>query len=334
MRRLLNPRVWQGRGSAAETTLLLAAATLLLPLLLFIAVSWLAYGDAFRQAEERIARTLDLLYVNVRTAFETDSLVASNVEELIDDRSNEQVRANERQIHDSLRRLVDPLPQIQNVWVLDEEGRPLVAAKTYPTPAGIVATDRSYFLVHRDAATQRSVSEAMRGRLSDAPFFQYSERRQLPDGRFHGVIAVSIDPAYFVKQFAQASDSRNFTASIVRADGEILARYPAGGEPVRLGPETGFMRTIAASPGSGMYRVDESAFDGIGRLFVYRKLPDLPIYVVHGYALATIRDAWLGRMGSHLIFGLPATLMLFALAVVATRRAQGQAETLARLHAE
>ena len=33
------------------------------------------------------------------------------------------------------------------------------------------------------------------------------------------------------------------------------------------------------------------AFDGVGRLFVYRRLPHLPIYVVHGYATATIRGA-------------------------------------------
>lgn len=314
--------------------MLLAVATLVLPLLLFAGASWMAYDEAFRQAEERIARTLDLLYVNVRTAFETDFLVAANVAELIDDRSNEQVRANERPLHESLRRLVEPLPQIQNVWVLDEEGRPLVAAKTYPVPSGIAAADRSYFLVHRDGGAQRSVSETMRGRLSDAPFFQYSERRQLPDGRFHGVIAVSIDPAYFIKQFAQASDERNFTAAIVRADGEILVRYPAGPGPTRLAPDSGFMQATAASPESGMYRVEVSGFDSTARLFVYRKLPDLPIYVAHGYALATIRDAWLTRMGSHLIYGLPATLLLFLLAVLASRRAQRQALTLAQLREE
>ena len=314
--------------------MLLAVATLLVPLLLFAGASWLAYDDTFRQAEERVRRTLDLLYINVRNAFDINALVAANAVELLDERSNELIRANERQIHDGLKRLSDSLPQVQNIWVLDEEGRPLVSANVYPVPTNISSADRAYFIAHREGAAQRFVSEALRGRVSDVAFFQYSERRQSADGRFGGVIAVSVDPEYFLKQFAQASESRNFTASIVRADGEILVRYPAGGGPIRLPPGAGFMSAIAAAPEDGMYQVDRSSFDGVGRLFVYRRLPNLPIYVVHGYATATIRGEWIDRMASHLIFGLPATLMLFALAVVASRRAHRQADVLARLSAE
>ncbi|MBL6653925.1 MAG: response regulator [Reyranella sp.] len=334
-RRVFNRRVWRLRGStAAETSMLLAVATLFVPLLLFVGASWLAYDDAFRQAEERVSRTLDLLYINVRNAFEINALVAANAVELLDERSNEQIRANERQIHDGLKHLSDSLPQIQNIWVVDEEGRPLASANVYPVPANVSSADRAYFTAHREGAAQRFVSEALRGRISDVAFFQYSERRQAADGRFTGVIAVSVDPNYFLAQFAQASESRNFTASIVRADGEILVRYPAGGGPVRLPSGAGFMHAIAASPEAGMYRTAQSSFDGVGRLFVYRKLPNLPIYVVHGYATATIRGEWIDRMASHLIFGVPATLLLFARAVVASRRAYRQADVLARLGEE
>ena len=53
-----------------------------------------------------------------------------------------------------------------------------------------------------------------------------------------------------------------------------------------------------------------------------------------GVASDTIRDAWIDRMASHLLFGLPATLALFALALLASRRAASQGETLARLREE
>ena len=335
MRRLLKLRTWGLRGTtAAETSLVLVAATLLVPLLLFIGAAWVAYDDTRRQAEERMARTLDLLYVNVRTTFETDYLVVANIAEMVDDYTNEEIRANERKIHERLSRLVDALPQIQNAFVIDTEGRALVSAKTFPLPAGATAPDRSYFIAHRDGGQERHVSEALRGRLNDSAFFQYSERRQTPDGRFNGVIAVSISPAYFIDRFAQASEARNYTAALVRADGEILARYPESGGPNRLGPDSGFMRSLAASPEVGMYETDRSAFDGQARIFMYRKLPDLPIYVAHGFATDTIRSAWLHRMGSHLIFGLPATFALFALALVASRRAMRQDEALARLREE
>jgi signal transduction histidine kinase len=334
MRRLLDARTWALRGSAAETTMVLAVATLVVPLLLFAGASWLAYDDTQRQAEDRIARTLDLLYVNVRTSFETDYLVAANVAELIEDETNASIRANERQIHNRLQRLVGSLPQIEDVWVLDEEGRPLVTAKVFPVPAGLAFADRAYFAAHRDGKAERHVSESLRGRLKDLDFFMYSERRQRPDGSFNGVIAVSISPKYFLDQFAQSSDAVNFTASIVRDDGEILVRYPMGDGPIRLGANTGFMHAIADRPQAGQYVTERSGFDGIGRLFMYRKLPDLPIYVVHGYATASIRAAWIDRMASHLVFGIPATLALFGLSVIASRRAMQQADALARLRDE
>ena len=314
--------------------MLLAAATLLVPLLLFLGAAWLSYGDTFRQAEERVSRTLDLLYINVRTAFEIDVLVAANVAELLDDRSNEALRANERPVHDALKHLVDSLPQIQDIWVLDEEGHPVATANVYPVPPNASYSDRAYFAAHRDGAAQRFVSETLRGRVNDVTFFQYSERRQSVDGRFAGVIAIAIEPGYFLKQFAQASESRNFTASIIRADGEFLVRYPPSGAAPRLPAEAGFLRAVITSPEAGLYQTAQSSFDGVGRLFAYRRLPNLPIYVVQGYALETIRADWIDRMSQHLIFGVPATLMLFALAVVASRRAHRQAEALTRLRDE
>ena len=79
MRRLLKWQTWKLRGTTAtETALVLGAATLIVPLVLFAGAGWLAYGETRAQVTERMARTLDLLYVNVRTAFETDYLVAAN----------------------------------------------------------------------------------------------------------------------------------------------------------------------------------------------------------------------------------------------------------------
>ncbi len=334
MRRLLKLRTWTFRGTdAAESSMVVAVACLVMPLVLFAGASWLAHGEVQQQAEERMARTLDLLYINVRATFETEYLVASNVTEVIDEYSNADIRKNEQKVHVALERLIDPLPQVENVWVLDEDGKPLVTAKVYPAPVGVDYADRAYFIAHRDGNMQRYVSEALRGKVRGTEFFQYSERRQKPGGSFNGVIAVSISPSYFTAQFSRASSDKDFTASIIRADGEILARFPAGG-PGRLGPETGFMRTTAVEPDQGRYVVDAGAIDGIARIFVYRKLPGVPIYVVHGVTTASIRSAWFSRMASHLIFGVPATLGLFLLAVLASRRARQEGAALASLREE
>ncbi len=334
MRRLLKLRTWSLRGaSAAESSMVVAIACVLVPLVLYVGACWLAYDEVQRQADERIKRTLDLLYVNVRTTFETEYLVTTNVAELLDDYTNAEVPANEEKLHEQLERLVDALPQVEDVWVLDEQGKPLVSAKVYPMPGGFNYSDRSYFKALR-AGAPISISELIHGRVKDIDFFQYSARRATPDGSFNGAIAVSISPAYFSRVFGRAAEEPKAVASIIRADGEILARFPGTGPGGKLGPNTGFMRTTAAYPLEGRYTVGSGVIDGVERIIDYRKLPDLPIYVVHGIATASVRQAWIDRMASHLIFGVPATLGLFFLALIASRRATQESDALARLRQE
>ena len=336
MRRLLKLQTWTLRGTtAADASFVLLAATVVVPVLLFIGASWLAYGDTQRQYEERLARTLDLLYVGARATFETQQLVVSNVLGLIDDLSDTEIRQNEAKLHEHLQNLIRKLPQVEDVFVLDKEGRPLVAANVFPMPGNVSAADRPYFIAHRDGKEVRYVSETFRSRIKSSDIFQYSERRQRPDGSFDGAILVAIPPSYFTRLFEQAAATDNYTTSLVRADGELLARFPAlPGSTTRLEPGSKFMQAIAADRDSGSYSTSRGSFDGVSRTVVYRKLPDLPVYVAVGVASDAVREAWLHRMSSHLLFGLPATLALFALALVASRRAASQGETLERLREE
>src|SRR5471032_815472 len=108
MQRLLKLNTWKVRGNnAAEASFLVAVAALVVPLILFVGVSWLAYDETRQQAEERVSRTLDLLYASVRTTFEAEYLVAANARELLEDRSNPEISADEHRIHEQLRRLIE-----------------------------------------------------------------------------------------------------------------------------------------------------------------------------------------------------------------------------------
>src|SRR5262245_31730188 len=114
--------------------MLLAVATLVVPLLLFIAASWLAYGETVRDSRERMERILDLVYAGARTAFDTQQLVVINVATLVGSMTDEEIRQNEKAIHERLAELVRRLPQVEDVFVVAADGRPLVAANVYPMP--------------------------------------------------------------------------------------------------------------------------------------------------------------------------------------------------------
>ena len=115
---------------------------------------------------------------------------------------------------------------------------------------------------------------------------------------------------------------------LVRDDGYILARYPIPppNAPDRLNDHTGFRRTIAEHPEGGLYTAN-SAIDGVTRRFAARRLPDVPLYVQAGIAVSAIRNEWIGQLAPHLIFGIPATVLLFLTLFAVLRRTE-------RLHAE
>src|SRR5438045_7675181 len=91
---------------------------------------------------------------------------------------------------------------------------------------------------------------------------------------------------------------------------------------------SGFAAAIARSPGFGLYTT-VAQLDGIERRLGYRKLADFPVYVLAGTETSAIRAEWLSTMLSHLIFGLPATFLMFSilwLALGRTRRLHDEAE--------
>ena len=63
-----------------------------------------------------------------------------------------------------------------------------------------------------------------------------------------------------------------------------------------------------------------SPTDGIERRLGYRRLAEYPIYISAGLETSAIRARWLSTMSQHLIFGAPATALLFALLALALRR--------------
>ena len=91
---------------------------------------------------------------------------------------------------------------------------------------------------------------------------------------------------------------------------------------------------MASNPEGGLFTVTSPA-DGIERRVGYKRLAEYPIYVSAGLETSAIRARWLSTMSQHLVFGLPATALLFLFLALALRRTQYfHAEADKRLEAE
>ena len=137
-------------------------------------------------------------------------------------------------------------------------------------------------------------------------------------------------PRYFEEFYALIGRSPGSLYALVRSDGMFLARFPEQLDRLRgLEPASGLRLRVAQGLERTIFTVPQSQIDGMERRVGYRKLEGFPVYVVAGIDGSAILAEWFATMSSQLIFGLPATLLLFAIIGVAlhrTRRLHDEAE--------
>ncbi|MGY4599590.1 signal transduction histidine kinase/CheY-like chemotaxis protein [Bradyrhizobium sp. GM22.5] len=114
----------------------------------------------------------------------------------------------------------------------------------------------------------------------------------------------------------------------------VLAHLPRLDRDLRLDPNGPVGRSIAAHPEHALITI-AWPWDEVERRIGYRRIAEYPIYVSAGLETSAIRARWFATMGQHLVFGIPATALLFLLLAFAFRRTQHlQAEAAARREAE
>jgi signal transduction histidine kinase len=295
------------------------AASILFPCLLFAYASWLDFRRTSELAEERIARSLDVEQEQAINAFELVNLTLEEATDLIAGMSASDVAAKEEQLHGLFKKLADAVTPVQSIWFYDKDGRALVTSTIHPPPQTQNYSDRDYFIAQKNADSGIYYGQVYESRFNGQPFFGVS-KRLTHDGAFLGVLEASVLPGTFIQFFSKMAYSGGLQYALIREDGTFLARFPAPpGKFARLDEHTGFHRTIAQNPAGGFYTTT-SPVDNIERRFGVRRLGTTPIYFSAGVATSTIRDEWISGMSMHLIFGIPATLVLFmTLAIVLQR---------------
>jgi two-component system NtrC family sensor kinase len=312
---------------------LLVAASVLVPLALFAYAGWLSYGATARDAEDRLARAVEVLQEHGLRVFETVERSLAEADEVVRGLSDEEIRADEPRISARLRQIADSLSQVQAVWIFDANARPLVASAVSPPPADAFVADRSYYAVHVERDIGTHIDEVIVSRRNGDLFFNVSRRRASPDGRFTGVTATAVYPSVIKEFYRRLAGTMADQFALLHANGHFLARYPSPDDrPVRLDANSVIAGLIRTQPERGTFTAT-SQVDRIERRFVYRKLPDYPVYVQAGVATSTIRAEWLSGLASHLVFGLPATLVLIGISVLALRRTRTLHEEAARREA-
>ena len=221
------------------------------------------------------------------------------------------------------------MPQVQSITLIGRDGRELASSAPQQLPADADFGGRDYFKVQTegDVGTYVGDLHAAAG-PGETDMFDISRRLTAPDESFRGVIAIAVRPRYFDDFYTMIEQSPGNFYALVRSDGVLLARYPWSAPQVRrLTPGSMLRRSISQGLTHGLFSVDAAEVDHIDRRIAFRKVPDFPVYAIAGTETAAIRSAWFSMVVAHLIFALPATLLLFFTLWVALRRTR-------RLHDE
>ena len=324
-------------GSPIGLLRLLLAVSLVAPVLLFTGFGVISYRAAFDDARTDLRRTSEVAREHAAKVFDTHDLVTGQVAEILRALDDAGIRAAEAPLHAAMQRVIARLPQVESFVVIAADGHPLLATNSFPVNRDLDFSDRDYFRALRAPGASTFVSQVLTSRLSGKQFFGLGRRRDDSAGRFAGVIDLAVAPSFFTGFWQTlVGDDAGATVAMVSSDGEVLARLASGsGGGGSLGPSSPFGEAIRQSPDSGNY-VGRSSLDASQstRLYAYNKVPGVPIYVVAGRSSAAIISAWRDTLASHLVFGIPPTLALFLVSLVALRRTQSEHLALDQARAE
>ena len=220
-----------------------------------------------------------------------------------------------------------PQNSIIQVGVADASGR--LTYSSQPTGVRSVSiADREYFRVHAQGGQPRLfISQPVLGRVSGQWSIQFSYPIE-SDGRFAGVVVLSMSPEYVASGFRELFGSGSNMALLVRADGTYLARSNFLDKV--LDKSVPKNRVFLTSPQAvrGEYRVVDP-IDGVDRYYAWSRLKQYPLVVVVGldrdHALAATHSAiqdslWRNAVGSFLI-----VLALLGMALLLRRVQQDRA---------
>jgi PAS domain S-box-containing protein len=322
---------------ARRTGLLLLISIVALPLLVTGVGAWQAWQSIWREANAELARTADAAAEYGMRVLVAYALAARQVDALVAGLSDAEIRAREPELHAALKALVAELPQVENSFIIDRTGAPLVASSILPVPRMRTAADRDFFLGLQAAdAPQVHVSEVYVGRFDQRPFFAVSRRRShtgngLPPGAFDGIVNLSAFPDRLATGLQQLQVGSGYTVSLIRADGAVLVRTgPPMAPGVRVPADSPWHTQVGADVRRAAYRTEDG--NG-GQLVALTRLDGFPIYATAHRSRAAIMPLWWQEVIPQLAIGLPASLALLALVLLVRRGQQDLLDSNATLEA-
>jgi two-component system NtrC family sensor kinase len=306
--------------------------SMLIPLTAFLAAAWWGYENASAEAVATARRASVLVRDHARHTLDVAAAIARRADASASF-TDDEVRANEHDVHVRLADMVAGVPSVVNLNIWDADGQALVRSDRYPASSGTSAiADRAYFIAQKPPGARLGVSEVLRGRQTGLELMNVSIRRSAADGRFRGIVAVSLSPAFFRDYFRSlATDTPKLARfALVRTDGAVLAAWPDEPAGARRPRDDEVLARIDAGESAGD-AVVRSRDDGDLRFASFQRVGSYPLYVVAGVGRRAMFAGWLHYVGLLAALLAPVTAGLTWVSLVAIRKTRREQAVTAQL---
>jgi PAS domain S-box-containing protein len=194
------------------------------------------------------------------------------------------------------------------VAIIDAAGK-LAFSSADPQAKPVDLSDREHFRAHLEHAGDRLyISKPIIGRVSQRWSIQFTRPIHEADGRFAGVVVLSVAPDYFSRFYQSINLGEGGSIGLIRSTGEFLARSP--NPEIAIGKRSDVSTVLQNRVvDHGLYEV-RSAIDGVERLYAWRTLPKGDLAVVIGQSLDTVFAPYYRQRQVYIATGLGLSLLL------------------------
>jgi diguanylate cyclase (GGDEF)-like protein/PAS domain S-box-containing protein len=208
---------------------------------------------------------------------------------------------------------------VTQVLVFGANGRTIYGS--LPTWQPIDVSDRSYFTVHKERATDAlDISEPVVGRVTKQWTIRFT--RPVFDRRkqFAGVLVFAVPPPALERIYHDIELRDGGIIALARSDGQILAhsRDLTKAAAVLLSDTPGL---APDSPATGEFR-RKAKIDGVERFYAYHKVGRYPLTVFVGQAADTVLAPYHAQRTNYLISGIVTTALLLAVTLLLISRSE------------
>jgi two-component sensor histidine kinase len=265
--------------------------------------TWQVWREKHSAALERSRQGAALVSEYTSRVLQSKIMLLNQIDRVMQDNPG----IEPRRLHQMLQAMDAGFQYTTSLGVIDENGDVVAGSRTHPLKANF--TDRDYFIALRGGSQQLVIDRVV---LRPLQRDTMTIARRLPGDEFRGIATASTEISKFSDFLSKMIFDEGSTAVLVRADGKILARPDTSEPPTTMLPDGTGMRAMAQSAAG--YFDAPGRMDGIVRTYAFVRVPDLPLFAVHGFSRQAVWfDTLRAMAGNVMILIVCAILAHFAL---------------------